>query len=271
MNKKLTSLIAITLCVVTLFGCSEKDKDKQPVSSKSEISSEKKEDKKEKVVDKKEDKQEEKKEDKSGENKVESGIKQEKKLDVEKIVTANFGKEDKLLDFKLKTTKNFLSNYEKIAAELDSRYGISGTEPTSFDRVKEQSQLRYTLEIKDYDNRYQYIKKVQYGLYFNDDKSQVTFQELDLVLCDDNKDGKIELNDKTKKILQTVYPKIDLAETQKRINESIACVQKKDYKMIRLESVDKYHNVSFRWFKYKEDTPIEITIEMQTYEDYPVK
>lgn len=249
---KLRKLVAITLCALTLAGCSAKTKENKDVDSKPANTTEKKEDK-----------SSEKKEDKSGE-KTEA-----KKLDAEKIVTANFGKEDKLFDFRVKTTENFLKKYDIIAGELDSKYAMPGNEPVGFNKVKEQSQLVYQMKVKDYDNKYQYIMELKYGLFFNDDKSQITFQELNLRLCDDNKDGKIELNDKSKKILTTFYPKINLEEAQSKINESVEASKNKDFKSVKLESVDKYNKVYFSWFKYKDDTPVEVNINMQTYEDYP--
>lgn len=244
MRKKLLSLFLLTLCAVFLFGCGSKSAVKNDSDDKKKAATQEE-------AGKSDDK------------------KQGKKLDAEKIVTANFGKEDKQFDFRVKVTKDFLNKYNKINSLLDSKYTQIGGEPEGFSKVREQSQLEYSKRIEDYDKQYQYIKELKYGLYFNDDKSQITFQTFNLVLCDDDKDGKIELNDATKTMLKTVYPEINLEEVQKKIAEAAEAEKAKDYKSIKLESVDKYHNVTFRWFRYKDDTPLEITIEIETYEDYP--
>ncbi|MGH4122108.1 MAG: hypothetical protein ACREV6_04135 [Clostridium sp.] len=200
--------------------------------------------------------------------KSEDGVVQKNKLDAEKIVTTNFTKTDAQFDFKLKTTKKFLGNYDKICTFLDSRY-IDNSAPVGFVKARTQSQLKFTQEIKDYEKRYQYIKKVKYGLFFNDDsKDKVTFEELNLTLCDDNKDGKIELNDKSKDILKTVYPKVNLVDAQNKINETLVSQKSNKNPNVQLETSDKYCKIHLSWFKYKEN-PVEVTIQIQQFEDYP--
>lgn len=202
--------------------------------------------------------------------KNEDAVVEKNKLDAEKIVTSNFGKTDPKFDFKLTATKKFLSNYDKLYSFLDSRYvDKSSTLVLGFRKAKTQSQLKFSQEIEDYEKRYQYIKELKYELYFNDDSNeQVTFNELYLTLCDDNKDGKVELNDKSKNILKTVYSKVNLVDTQKRINEALASQKINKNRNIKLELSDKYCKMYVSWFKYKEN-PVEINIEIQQYENYP--
>lgn len=248
--KKIISMLMIVLSLVTFAGC-------QKTASKTNAEDTKK------PQQEKQDKQEVTSKD---------GMKQNSKLDAEKIVTSNFGKSDEQFDFKLKTTKTFLSDYDKICALLDSRYGTDGMEgsaPDGFVKAGTQSQLKYSVAISNYDDRFQYIRQVEYGLFFNDDsKDKLTFSELTLTLCDDDKDGKIELNDKAKNILKVVYPKINLEETQKKVNQAIEAEKNKNSDSIRLDSDDKYCSIDFDWFRF-EKNPVEVKIRIQQYQDYP--
>ncbi|GKX67674.1 lipoprotein [Inconstantimicrobium mannanitabidum] len=252
--KKIISMLMIVLSLVTFAGC-------QKAASKTNAEETKK--------------PQQEKQDKQDKQEVtnKDGMQQKDKLDAEKIVTSNFGKNDAQFDFKLKTTKTFLSDYDKICALLDSRYGTDGAEgaaPDGFVKAGTQSQLKYSIVINnDDEDAYKYIKRVEYGLFFNDDsKDKLTFSELNLTLCDEDKDGKIELNDKAKNILKVVYPKINLEEAQKKINQAIEAEKNKNYDSIRSDSDDKYCSIDFDWFRYK-DNPVEVKIRIQQYQDYP--
>jgi len=189
-------------------------------------------------------------------------------LNAEKIVTSNFGKSDALFSFKLKETKIFLSKYYKINALLDPGY-IEKAPTKGFVNAKDQSQLKFTKEIENNGKGYQYIKKFSYGLYFNDgSKDQLTFNELYLTLCDDNKDGKIGLNDKSKNMLKDVYSKIDLVKMQTTINQSLAGEKKKTDHSIKLQTNDKYCVIHVDWYR-NEKNQVEVTIHIQQFEHYP--
>ncbi|MGL5677099.1 MAG: hypothetical protein ACRDDX_11835 [Cellulosilyticaceae bacterium] len=197
------------------------------------------------------------------------GVQPSPGLDAKTIAAANFGADDPLLVFKAEKTEAYLGRVSQMFSVLDERYGAYIEDPQGFNRVDEQSQLEYDRSILDYDTRYQYITEVEYGLYFNDDTdSNNTFEDLRLTLCDDDKDGKIELNDAAKTILTTFYKDIDLEATQACINQSIENEKVQSYDYVALENTGKYWDVDFDWYRY-EDNPVEIEIAIQTYTDYP--
>ncbi|MEN8904765.1 MAG: hypothetical protein ABF289_02270 [Clostridiales bacterium] len=265
MFKKYIILFSLILSIVFLFGCAAKPRANDDDPSAENTKKNEDSNKDEATEDTEEG------DDKSTDDSSEDSLSNfDNPLDPEKIVTAAFGKDDKLFDFKLDETKKFFKDFDKICSFLDERYTMEQI-PTGFNKSKDKntSQLTFKQDIEDYDNRFQSIMSVDYSQGFNDSKDKLySYNVIYLDICDEDNDEKITLTDEMKGILKTFYEDIDLTETQKRIDESIQAAKNDSYESIELESLDKYHSSYFTSSKY-EDDPIEVTINLDYYKDYP--
>lgn len=191
-------------------------------------------------------------------------------LDAKKIVEKAFTTSDSYFDFKVKYTQDFLNRTNTMFGLLDERYTPTYDDDEGFYVSGERSQLVYRREIDDLDESYKYIKKIEYFMGFEDASDDLyAFHGIDLTLCDEDNDGKIELNDVSSTILKTFYPKFDLDLVQQKINEAIEAEKNQDYEMIYIDLDEKnYSSVFFNWYRF-EDNPVEISIDVNHIKDYP--
>lgn len=194
-------------------------------------------------------------------------------LDAKKIVEEAFTTSDPYFDFKVKYTQDFLDRTNTMLGLLDERYvSPYRKDPEGFhvSESGERSQLLYRRTIDDIDESYKYIKRLEYFMGFEDASDDLyAFHGVYLTLCDEDKDGKIELNNVSSTILKTFYPDFDLALVQEKINEAIEAEKRQDYESISIDLQKKnYGRVYFNWYRY-EDNPVEVQINLTAAKDYP--
>ena len=188
------------------------------------------------------------------------------------LVEKAFKSDDPYRDFKATFTQDFLDKVNAMYSVLDERYIPPYDDDDAFYLSEDSSQFGYSRRIiaDDMADEYKYIKEVQNHVGFQDASDELYgWQTLTLTLCDEDKDGKIELNNDSMAILQAFYPNINQKAVQEKIDVAIQAEKEDDYEMILLELEEKYYgSVSFTWFRY-EDYPVEVEISMDWYQNYP--
>ena len=93
-----------------------------------------------------------------------------------------------------------------------------------------------------------------------------------MTLCDEDQDGKIEVNDQVSTILKAFYPDIDMDEVQEKINIAIEQEKEGSFEGNYIYPEEKYYGwISFSYFRYYEDNPVEVQISLDWYQNYPDK
>lgn len=188
------------------------------------------------------------------------------------LVDAAFTSADPYYDFKVSFTQDFLDKVDKMYGVLDDRYKPEYDDECEFYVKEDRSQLEFHRDITEYEERYKYIYDIKNYVGFEDAKDDLyAWQKLTLNLCDEDKDGKIELNDASKTILSTFYPDINFEEVQNKINQAIANEKTQSYESLVIDTGEKYYGrIRFSWFRYK-DNPVQVEINLDWYQNYPEK
>ena len=192
------------------------------------------------------------------------------------LVATAYAADDEYIAFREEFTQNFLDKTNEIYSHLDERYIPPYDDDVEFYKKEDSSFFGYSREVisDDMAGTYKYIMEVDVDMGFCDASDELyAWQSFDLSLCDEDKDGKVEINDETFGMIQTFYEGItlDKAKIQEKIDEAVKEAAEESYNSIRLEMEDKYYgSLDFSWLTY-EDYPLEIQISGDWYQDYPVK
>ena len=187
----------------------------------------------------------------------------------EELVTKAYGADDPYYAFKVAYTDDYLQKVKMMYSLLGDEYAPTIDDDAEIYVRENRGQLEYVRKVTDYDNRYQYIYQINNYLGFEDDSSDLyAWQKIDLKLCDEDKDGKIALNDTSSTILKTFYPEIDLNAVQEKLDLAVAAEQAGKYESIKIETGDKYFG--WIWFHSytSKDGYIEIDITLDHHSDY---
>lgn len=188
------------------------------------------------------------------------------------LIEKAFTSDDPYRDFKEEFTQDFLDKVNVMYSVLDERYIPPYEDDDAFYLSEDSSQFGYSRKVTadEMADEYKYIKEVQNDMGFCDASDELYgWQTLNLTLCDEDQDGKIELNNDSMAILQAFYPNINQEAVQEKIDLAIQAEQENNYEMILLELEEKYYgSISFTWFRY-EDYPVEVQISLDWYQNYP--
>lgn len=279
MSRKLQIIVAVMATGLILTGCSQKTTNTKTetiqASEQEEVQEETEEVEDEsQVIEDKSESDESATTEEVGKNQEigDSSALPKPAVSAEQLITEAYGKDDPYYDFKVEFTKDYLEKVNNMYSLLSEDYVPETDDDTSIYTKDSRGQLKYERKVEDYDKRYQYIYELSNYLGFEDDTSDLyAWQSVEFNLCDEDNDGKIELNDTTTTMLKTAYPNIDLAAVQEKINEAIENEKVQSSESVRLETGDKYYKpIYFHWFRYN-DNPVQVEFSIDYYQDYPAK
>lgn len=286
MSKRIQFLMVTTLAAAMMLGCGNTDKAKDDIKETATVTTEAASENKEEVDTTVDTQSPEVSEEQEQEEEATSEVTSESDQTTqvatgseavlprpavtgEELVTKAYGADDPYYDFKVKYADDYLQKVKTMYSLLGDEYAPKIDDDSEIYVSEDRGQLKYERKIMDYENRYQYIYQISNYLGFEDASSDLyAWQKISLKLCDEDKDGKIELNDTSSTILKTFYPDVDLNAVQEKLDLAVATEQAGKYESIKIDTGDKYCRTIWFHSYTSKDGYIEIDINLDHYSDY---